>query len=118
MSDVTTRRLAVLVTGDLLADWSPQEFAEEVAGTSFCGSNGVLVPGCPVVQNVTVTYGEGDEVTLAAEFLAYDHVPAGDYQGDEVTEEFVSSYILGAGDYWFGHGDEFSPTTAQVLRQQ
>lgn len=115
-ANITARRFSVVMTGDLLGDTTAQELADHIAGTSACESWGVLVPGCPVVQNVTATQGEDDEVTVTAEFLAHDEVIGGDYKGDEVTEEFVTSYILGAGEYLVSGGDMFAPHRAQVLR--
>jgi hypothetical protein len=115
-ANITTRRLSVVMTGDLLGGTTAQELADHIAGTSACESWGVLIPGCPVVQNVTAAAGPDDEVTVTAEFLAHDEVIGGDYKGQEVTEEFVTDYVLGAGEYLVSGGDMFAPYRAQVLR--
>ena len=111
-----TRRFSALITGALMGGLPASELAEGITNTSHCGSHGVLVPGVLVWQNVTVTPGEGDEVTIVAELLANDNVTGGDYQGDEVTESHIAEYIAGAEAYWYGHGDEFFPYSVTITR--
>lgn len=114
---VMSRRVSVLIVGELMGDMTPDLLRETVLGTSECASNGVLIPGLPVVESahVRITGNPENEVTLSVTFVGYEVVPAGDYKGDEVTEEFVTSYIMGAEAYWCGHGDEFFPTSASAV---
>lgn len=111
-----TRKFSVLVTGTLLGA-AAGDLAEEISGTTHCGSHGVLVPGVQVWQDVTVTpsASDPDEVTITAELLGTDTVPSGEYAGQEVTEEFVTEYMMGAGDYLLGAGDTFSPESVTVV---
>lgn len=111
-----TRRFAILIAGALGDDIAPAELADGIAETSECGSHGVLVPGVLVWQNVTATADGHGNVTISAELLATDNVTGGDYKGDEVTEEHISSYIMGADAYWYGQGDEFFPTSVTVTQ--
>lgn len=111
-----TRRFSALITGDLMGEMTAADLAEGIAETTHCGSWGVLVPGVLVWQNVTVTPGDDDEVTIVAELLATDHVTGGDYRGDEVTESHIAEYISGAEAYWYGHGDEFFPMSVTITR--
>lgn len=114
-----TKSLSVVITGELLGEESAQEVAEYFAGTSQCGSGGVLIPGCEVWQNVSATSSPNNpqECVITAQILAYDEVPADNtngYAGDLVTPEFVESYILGAENYLLGQGDIFWPDSVLV----
>lgn len=113
-----TRKFSVLITGTLLGAVAAEDLAEEISGTTHCGSHGVLVPGVQVWQDVTVTpsaSGDPDAVTVTAELLGTDTVPMGEYAGQEVTEEFVTEYLMGAGDFLLGAGDTFSPDSVTVV---
>lgn len=112
--------LSVLITGTLLGEDSAQDIADYFAGTSYCGSGGVLVPGCEIWQNVSASSSPRDpqQLTITAQILAEHTVTRGDYVGQLVTPEFVTEYITGAGDYLLGQGDLFSPDAVTVTEAQ
>lgn len=101
-------RIMAVICGDLLEDMTPELLAE-----TFRGAESVLIPGLHAVTDVVVRRtSHPDEVVVMVTFLGEEIVSGGDYAGDKVTPQFVSSYITGAGDYWCGHANEFSPTWA------
>lgn len=118
MRDVMSRRMSVVIAGDLLGDNTPDNLRETILGTSDCATWGVLIPGLPVVEEVTVTRmaDEPDGVVITATFVGHEVVQDGDYKGDAVTEDFVASYIMGAEAYWCGHGDEFFPFSVVAVQ--
>lgn len=117
---LVTQRFSVLITGTILSDeLTADTLGAEFAGTSHCGSDGVLIPGVVVWENVTVTRTGNDpkDVAIAATVLAHERVQGGgEYAGEAVTVQFIADYVTNTGDFFFGHGDEFSPDGIQVLQ--
>lgn len=74
--------------------------APEFFTAYIAGADGLIVPGVLSWDNVAATI-VGDTVTITADLTTEDVVTNNaDYKGAEVSEDFVSSYIMGADVYW------------------
>ncbi len=105
---------SVTIVGDLYEGVTSEDLAAQLAG-----AGDVLVPGCLFSDVVAVRgaeEGEEDKVRVTAQVLADDRVQGGDWDGDEVTAEFITSYITGAAEFWVSGGDMFSPSFAFALQ--
>ena len=66
------------------------------------GADNVLVPGVLAWAAVATKTLQGVTVTISAEITTEEVVSTGDYAGTPVTQEFISEYIVGAGEWWLG----------------
>lgn len=71
-------------------------FAEYIAGCEQ-----LIVPGVIGWANVQAEQDHNNDIVLTADITTEDVVTGNpEYNGDEVSEEFIRSYILGADVYW------------------
>lgn len=95
-----------VITGELSEPHTPTDLAEQITG-----ADGVLIPGC-FFYDVTAEAGgeeDADKVRVTCSITADRCVQGGDWDGEEVTPEFIAKYIMGAGEYWASGGDMFWP---------
>lgn len=59
-----------------------------------------IVPGVSSWKDVVIDHPDPTTLIIEATLSAEDVVPSGDFAGQEISEEWVSSYIRGADVYW------------------
>jgi len=102
--------MKITITGDRLANSTNTAITSQVRG-----AEAVLVPGVTDWDAVATRTVSGETSRITSTITAEDIVSSGDYVGQEVTPEFVTSYILGAGEWWLtADGGMFLPTSADA----
>lgn len=102
--------MKVTITGDRLGSTTNNDITGQVRG-----ADSVLVPGVLSWDAVATRSVAGGQARITATITAEDIVSSGDYAGSEVTTDFVTSYILGAAEWWLStDGAMFMPQSADA----
>lgn len=105
------RSYAITIVGDLMNGSTNTDVANHAC---YVGEHaGMLVPGVVRWDYLMVATNAEGKAEITATITAEDAVTgnANGYNGEAVTPEFITSYILGAEDYWLlaDGGPIFSP---------
>lgn len=77
----------------------------EWAKEYVAGCTNLIVPGVLSWDSVQTEWEGDNNIVISADLATEDVVSeAGNYTGDEVSEDFVRQYILGADIYWLAPG--------------
>lgn len=73
---------------------TPEWVAEYIAGCEH-----LIVPGVSSWQGVRASKEDG-QIVVVADLTTEGRIAEGDYKGDEVSEDFLREYVIGADAYW------------------
>jgi len=76
---------------------------------------GSVVPGTTWSDVQVADVAEGGSVEITATLTHPDRIAEGEYKGDEISDEWIGSYILGADAYW--HAPEVLRATSVVFKK-
>lgn len=97
--------MRITITSDILEnEYDGSAVTASWAREYIAGCESLIVPGVISWDNVTTTAPDPATIVITADLATEDVVSEGEYKGDEVSEEFVRSYITGADAYWLAPG--------------
>lgn len=92
--------MRITVTADVLAStYDGETVTADFVRKYLENTDGLIVPGT-AWANVTAHMADPVTVVVTADVLHEGVVSSGDYKGQEISEDWVRDYIIGADVYW------------------
>lgn len=97
--------MRIMVTSDVVEkEHDGDPVGKDLVMSYIDVSDHTLVPGVKSWKDVVITHPDPTTIIVEATLDVEDVVSSGDFVGQEVSEAWISGYILGADVYWLVPG--------------